>query len=90
MSSLTSTLTMTEPLQVKGLREHLSTEHPSIPSGVMQAVLMHALQLRRSCERYFSSATSNDTAFQRRRRFSESARAPQSAGSFWLADEWMR
>src|SRR5580692_12680125 len=53
MSSLTSTLTMTEPLQVKGLRERLSTEQPSIPSGVMQAVLMHALQLRRSCREVF-------------------------------------
>jgi len=53
MSSPTSTLTMTEPLQVKGFRERLSTEQPSIPSGVMQAVLMHALQLRRSCREVF-------------------------------------
>jgi hypothetical protein len=34
--------------------------------------------------------TSNDTALRKRRRFSESAGAPQSEGSFWLADEWMR
>ena len=53
MSSLTSTLTMTEPLQVKGFRERLSTEQPSIPSGVMQAVLMHALQLRRNGREVF-------------------------------------
>src|SRR5580700_5150091 len=53
MSSLTSTLTMTEPLQVKCLRERLSTEQPSMSSGVMQAVLMHALQLRRSCREVF-------------------------------------
>jgi predicted DNA-binding protein (UPF0251 family) len=44
---------MTEPLQVKGFRERLSTEQPSIPAGVMQAVLMHALQLRRSCREVF-------------------------------------
>jgi DNA-directed RNA polymerase specialized sigma24 family protein len=44
---------MTEPLQVKGLRERWSTEQPNIPSGVMQAVLMHALQLRRSCREVF-------------------------------------
>ena len=48
-----STLTMTEPLEVKGFRERLSTEQPSIPAGVMQAVLMHALQLRRSCREVF-------------------------------------
>jgi DNA-directed RNA polymerase specialized sigma24 family protein len=44
---------MTKPLQVKGFRERLSTEQPSIPLGVMQAVLMHALQLRRSCREVF-------------------------------------
>jgi DNA-directed RNA polymerase specialized sigma24 family protein len=53
MSSFTSTFTMTEPLHEKDLREPLSTEQPSIPSGVMQAVLMHALQLRRSCREVF-------------------------------------
>jgi len=44
---------MTEPLEVKGLQERLSTERPHIPSGVMQAVLMHALQLRRNCREVF-------------------------------------
>jgi DNA-directed RNA polymerase specialized sigma24 family protein len=44
---------MTEPLQLKGIQQHLSSEQPDIPSGVMQAVLMHALQLRRSCREVF-------------------------------------
>jgi len=44
---------MTEPLQVKGFQKRLYSEQPNIPSGVMQAVLMHALQLRRSCREVF-------------------------------------
>src|SRR5579864_5999947 len=43
----------TEPLQAKGIQRHLSGEQLSIPSGVMQAVLMHALQLRRRCREVF-------------------------------------
>ncbi len=50
ISSLT--LNMTEPPQVKELQRNLSDEQ-KIPSGVMQAVLMHALQLRRSCREVF-------------------------------------
>jgi DNA-directed RNA polymerase specialized sigma24 family protein len=54
MSSLaTSSLTMTEPLRGKGLQGRLSAQQDRIPSGVMQAVLMHALQLRRSCREMF-------------------------------------
>jgi DNA-directed RNA polymerase specialized sigma24 family protein len=45
--------TMTEPPQVKGFRQHLLAEQPNISSGVMQAVLMHALQLRRRCREVF-------------------------------------
>jgi len=45
--------TMTKPVQVKGIQRHLSIEQPGIPSGVMQAVLMHALQLPRSCREVF-------------------------------------
>jgi DNA-directed RNA polymerase specialized sigma24 family protein len=44
---------MTEPLQGKGFPQPLYSEQPNIPSGVMQAVLMHALQLRRSCREVF-------------------------------------
>jgi DNA-directed RNA polymerase specialized sigma24 family protein len=44
---------MTEPLRVKDFQRHLSGEQRSIPSGVIQAVLMHALQLRRSCREVF-------------------------------------
>ena len=47
-----SSLTMTEPLQVRGIPRRLSDKQP-IPSGVMQAVLMHALQLRPSCREVF-------------------------------------
>jgi len=55
ISTLTSTSisTMNEPFQVKDSQRHLSGEHRSIPAGVMQAVLMHALQLRRSCREVF-------------------------------------
>jgi DNA-directed RNA polymerase specialized sigma24 family protein len=44
---------MNEPFQVKDFQRHLSGEQRSIPAGVMQAVLMHALQLRRSCREVF-------------------------------------
>jgi DNA-directed RNA polymerase specialized sigma24 family protein len=44
---------MTEPLQLRGIQERLSAEQKSISSGVMQAVLMHALQLRRSFREVF-------------------------------------
>jgi len=45
--------TMTKPVQVRGIRRHLSVEQTGLPSGVMQAVLMHALQLPRSCREVF-------------------------------------
>ena len=55
ISTSISTLTsnMTEPLRVKDFQRHLSGEQRTISSGVMQAVLMHALQLRRSCREVF-------------------------------------
>ena len=55
ISTVTSTSisTMNEPFQVKDFRRHLSGKHRSIPAGVIQAVLMHALQLRRSCREVF-------------------------------------
>jgi DNA-directed RNA polymerase specialized sigma24 family protein len=52
-SILALTSNMTEPLRAKDIQRHLSGEQRSIPSGVMQAVLMHALQLRRSCREIF-------------------------------------
>ena len=51
ISTLTST--MNEPFQVKDFQRHLSGERRSIPAEVIQAVLMHALQLRRSCREVF-------------------------------------
>jgi DNA-directed RNA polymerase specialized sigma24 family protein len=51
ISTLTST--MNEPFQVKHSHRHVSGEQGSIPAGVIQAVLMHALQLRRSCREVF-------------------------------------
>jgi DNA-directed RNA polymerase specialized sigma24 family protein len=48
-----SSLTMTEPLEVRSIQRRLSAKEPGIPSGVMQAVLMHALQLPRSCREVF-------------------------------------
>jgi DNA-directed RNA polymerase specialized sigma24 family protein len=45
-------LTMNEPIHVNSIQEHTFAE-PDIPSGVMQAVLMHALQLRRRCREVF-------------------------------------
>ena len=55
MSTSISTLisTMNEPFQVKDFQGHLSVEQGSVPAGVMQAVLMHALQLRRNCREVF-------------------------------------
>ena len=55
ISTLTSNSisTMNEPFQVKDFQRHLSGERRSIPAGVIQAVLMHALQLRRSCREVF-------------------------------------
>jgi predicted DNA-binding protein (UPF0251 family) len=44
---------MTKRVQARGIRRYLSAGPPGIPSGVMQAVLMHALQLRRSCRDVF-------------------------------------
>jgi len=44
---------MTEPRQLRGIQRRLPAEHRDIPSGVMQAVLMHALQLRKSCREVF-------------------------------------
>src|SRR5262249_20072347 len=45
--------TMTERIQRSTLRHSLPAEHRDIPSGVMQAVLMHALQLPKSCREMF-------------------------------------
>ena len=44
---------MTEPLQSKDSPQNLLGKQQNIPSGVMQAVLMHALQLRRNCREVF-------------------------------------
>jgi DNA-directed RNA polymerase specialized sigma24 family protein len=44
---------MTGPPRVKEIQPRRSLEQPDIPSGVMQAVLMHALQLRPSCREVF-------------------------------------
>jgi DNA-directed RNA polymerase specialized sigma24 family protein len=44
---------MTELLEVKSIHQDPLAELPNIPSGVMQAVLMHALQLRRRCREVF-------------------------------------
>jgi DNA-directed RNA polymerase specialized sigma24 family protein len=44
---------MTAPPQIKGSQQRRSLEQPNIPSGVMQAVLMHALQLRAICREVF-------------------------------------
>lgn len=43
-----STLLMTEPTDAKGIVQYLADDQSNLPSGVMQAVLMHALQLRQS------------------------------------------
>jgi hypothetical protein len=48
-----SVSTMTRRIQARGLQRYASAGLPGIPSGVMQAVLMHALQLRRSCREVF-------------------------------------
>jgi len=44
---------MAEPAQLKDIQRELFTDQQDIPSGVMQAVLMHALQLRRNCREVF-------------------------------------
>jgi DNA-directed RNA polymerase specialized sigma24 family protein len=44
---------MDEPFQAKDVQRHVSGEQRNIPAGVMQAVLMHAFQLRRSCREVF-------------------------------------
>jgi len=44
---------MTEPRQLGGIQRRLPADHRDIPSGVMQAVLMHALQLRKNCREVF-------------------------------------
>jgi predicted DNA-binding protein (UPF0251 family) len=44
---------MTKRIHARGIPRRLAATQPSIPSGVMQAVLMHALQLRRSCREVF-------------------------------------
>lgn len=49
----TSIQAMTEPRPLRGIQRRLPAEHQDIPSGVMQAVLMHALQLRKSCREVF-------------------------------------
>jgi DNA-directed RNA polymerase specialized sigma24 family protein len=46
-------LIMIALLQEDGTQRQLLAEQPNIPSGVMQAVLMHALQLRRRCREVF-------------------------------------
>jgi DNA-directed RNA polymerase specialized sigma24 family protein len=44
---------MTDPFQINGIQQHRLAEPQNIPPGVMQAVLMHALQLQRSCREVF-------------------------------------
>lgn len=44
---------MTEPVQTKGIQRQLSGGQARIPSGLMQTVLLHALQLPRSCREAF-------------------------------------
>jgi len=46
-------LVMAEPVQVEDIQPQLFADQQDIPSGVMQAVLMHALQLRRNCREVF-------------------------------------
>jgi DNA-directed RNA polymerase specialized sigma24 family protein len=48
-----STSTMTEPTPLKSIQQDPWAEQQNIPSGVMQAVLMHALQLPRNCREMF-------------------------------------
>jgi len=48
-----SDLIMTELLELESIHRDPLAELPNIPSGVMQAVLMHALQLRRRCREVF-------------------------------------
>jgi len=44
---------MTEPLRLKGIHRQLHGGQARIPSGLMQAVLLHALQLPRRCREAF-------------------------------------
>jgi len=44
---------MTPAFQVKGPQRQLLMKAGTVSSGVMQAMLMHALQLRRSCREVF-------------------------------------
>ena len=44
---------MTEPFQLEDSQQNLWVQQANMPLGVMQAVLMHALQLRRSCREVF-------------------------------------
>src|ERR1700680_4548295 len=44
---------MTKRIQARGIQRHPSAGQPGIPSGVTQAVLMHAFQLTRSCLEFF-------------------------------------
>ena len=51
--STTKNSIMSEPLQLKDRQQNLLVQQANMPLGVMQAVLMHALQLRRSCREVF-------------------------------------
>ena len=44
---------MTEPALLRSIQQDPWAEQQNIQSGVMQAVLMHALQLPRSCREMF-------------------------------------
>jgi len=44
---------MTPAFRVKGLHRQRLIKEGTVSSGVMQAMLMHALQLRRSCREVF-------------------------------------
>jgi DNA-directed RNA polymerase specialized sigma24 family protein len=44
---------MTPALQDRDLQRQLLTKEGTVSSGVVQAMLMHALQLRRSCREVF-------------------------------------
>jgi DNA-directed RNA polymerase specialized sigma24 family protein len=48
-----STSIMTEPMNAKGILQYLSDDRSELPSGMMQVVLMHALQLRQSPREVF-------------------------------------
>ena len=48
-----ATLLMTESMNARGILQYLSDDQSKLPSGMMQAVLMHALQLRQSSREVF-------------------------------------